>query len=167
MPRARSSGDDEAPGASVPHVAGFALPGWTHSHGLPVSRARLSRQLRQAQLSWLPPTFVPWTVRFGLATRKPRPWSAPHSSPREVSPCSRLGLSTWRMLRTSVPGEVAEAGFLLTLPTGGLATRAARTGTALPPAAPASTPPATPSPDTPAECRAAGFVWVAGVRQEQ
>src|SRR5262249_8175957 len=52
----------------------------------------------------------------------------------------------------------AEAGFLLTLPTGGLATRAARTGTALPPAAPAATLPATRSPDTRAQCRAAGFV---------
>src|SRR5262249_19698703 len=137
---ARSSGGDEALDASVPHVADFALPGWTHSRGLPVSRARRSRQLRQTQLSWLPPTFVPWTVLFGLASRKPPPWSAPHSSPREVSPCSRLGLSTWRRVRTSVPGEVAGAGFLLTLPTGGLATRAARPGTALPPAAPAAMP---------------------------
>src|SRR5262245_16438201 len=73
-------------------------------------------------------------------------------------PCSRLGLRTGRRVRASVPGGVAAAGFLLPLPTGGLATRVARTGTALPPAAPAATPPATPSPDTRAECRAAGFV---------
>src|SRR5262245_34804847 len=86
MPRARSSGDDLATDASIPRVADFALSGRTHSRRLPVSRARRSRQLRQTQRSWLPPTFGPWTVRFGLASRKPRPWSAPYSSPREVSP---------------------------------------------------------------------------------
>src|SRR5262249_11413826 len=52
----------------------------------------------------------------------------------------------------------AVGGFLLTLPTGGLATRAARTATALPPAPPAAPPPAIRSPDTRAECRAAGFM---------